>query len=276
MKLDLSEFHVSTEGRKLIKRFEGCRLKAYRCPAGILTIGYGHTSAAGEPKVYPGMAISESLADGILAKDLVKYENGVKRLLKVYPTQGQFDALVSFAYNCGEGRLAGSSILARYNRRDFHGAAAAFNSYCKGGGVVLQGLKTRRKAEAALFLREDHAEVHALLDSREFEKSVDDEGGMAQETDTLDPPKSVAESKTAISSVIAGGAGIGGIIEAGSTAVNTAQTAVGAATTAKDTAVNAVSLLGSHPWLIVSVAVIVCATVFIIYDRWTKLHTDGV
>jgi GH24 family phage-related lysozyme (muramidase) len=66
-----------------LQRFEGCRLKAYRCPAGILTIGYGHTSAAGDPQVFEGMSISQDRAEQILARDLAKFERAVENCVTV-------------------------------------------------------------------------------------------------------------------------------------------------------------------------------------------------
>jgi len=97
---------MSAEGLGLVKEFEGLRLKAYKCPAAVWTIGYGHTSAAGAPTVNPGMEITKEEAEAILKRDMVQYEAGVEKLVKVELTQGQFDALVDFAYNAGVGALA--------------------------------------------------------------------------------------------------------------------------------------------------------------------------
>ena len=84
----------------MIKSFEGCRLDAYRCPAGVLTIGYGHTGK----DVYEGLKISAAEAEALLRIDLQKYERAVENL-GITLTQPQFDALVSFSYNCGVGNL---------------------------------------------------------------------------------------------------------------------------------------------------------------------------
>ena len=144
---------TSPAGLALIKEFEGCRLTAYKCPAGVLTIGYGHTSAAGSPPVTSGQRITQAEADAILIRDLAKYEAPVLRLVKVPMTQGQFDALVSLCYNIGAGNLAKSSVVRLLNAGDVRGATGAFAAWNKGGGKVLPGLVRRRKAEAALFAK---------------------------------------------------------------------------------------------------------------------------
>ena len=88
-----------------IKQFEGCHLKAYKCPAGVWTIGWGHTKG-----VQPGQVITQAQADSLLQGDLLDYVNLVNNL-KLKLTQGQFDALVAFAYNCGVGNLNKSTVL---------------------------------------------------------------------------------------------------------------------------------------------------------------------
>ncbi|MFN7608707.1 MAG: lysozyme, partial [Ralstonia sp.] len=90
---------TSAAGIALIKEHEGKRLKAYLCPAGVWTIGYGHTTGAGSPSVQKGMTITEAEADAIFARDIGAFERGVLRLVKVPLAQGQFDALVSFEFN---------------------------------------------------------------------------------------------------------------------------------------------------------------------------------
>ena len=135
----------------LLKKFEGCRLKAYRCPAGILTIGYGHTSAAGEPLVKDGMTITQEQAEEILKTDLGRYEKPVSDLVKVDLEQNQFDVLVDFAYNAGVGNLKISTLLKKVNAGDFDAVPAELMKWTKGGGKELPGLVKRRQAERALF-----------------------------------------------------------------------------------------------------------------------------
>jgi lysozyme len=138
---------TSLNGRALIRNAEGDRLTAYYCPAGVLTIGVGHTG----PDVKPGMRITQAESDALLSADLAKFEKAVARNVKVPLTQNQFDALVSFTYNLGEGNLKSSTLLKRVNAGDMGGAAAEFIKWNKAAGKVLGGLTTRRACEAALF-----------------------------------------------------------------------------------------------------------------------------
>jgi lysozyme len=142
---------TSPAGRKAITQFEGCVLKTYKCSAGVLTIGVGHTSAAGSPAVVPGMTISAQEADAILERDLKKFEAIVNAAVKVSLTQGQFDALVSFTFNLGGGALQKSTLLRKLNAGDYEGAAEQFQVWNRAGGRVVKGLTTRRAAEAKMF-----------------------------------------------------------------------------------------------------------------------------
>ena len=145
-------------GIELIKKWEGLRLKAYKDPIGILTIGYGHTSAAGEPKVKAGMVITQEQAEEILINDLRVFEAGVQKLLKRNPTENQFAAMVSLAFNIGLGNFAKSSVLARFNEGRFTDAGYCFGLWNKAGGKVLQGLINRRADEARLFMSKASSE----------------------------------------------------------------------------------------------------------------------
>lgn len=144
---------TSKAGLDLVKKWEGCKLTAYKCPANVWTIGYGHTSAAGEPKVVQGMKISADEAERILAQDLVKYEQAVERAITRPMTQPQFDAMTSLCFNIGQGAFAGSSVARRFNEGNISGAADAFLMWNKAGGRVLTGLENRRKDERAHFLK---------------------------------------------------------------------------------------------------------------------------
>lgn len=147
---------ISSDGLTIIKHFEGRELKAYQDSVGVWTIGYGHTSAAGSPRVTPGMTISEQQAEDILKQDLDLFENGVRDLVKVAINRDQFAALVSFAFNVGLGALAESTLLRKLNAGDYSGAANEFPRWVKAGGNTLPGLVRRRDAERALFLSEDY------------------------------------------------------------------------------------------------------------------------
>lgn len=155
---------VNDKTKELIKRFEGRRLKAYRCSAGVLTIGYGHTSMAGSPQVTPGMTITAGDADAIFDRDIERFAARVEALIKVPVSENQFGAMVSLAFNIGVGAFAKSSVLRFTNKKQFNNAADAFALWNKAGGKVLPGLTKRRAAEAALY-REDDAGDMPEMDS---------------------------------------------------------------------------------------------------------------
>lgn len=148
--------HINADGLSIIKHFEGRELQAYQDSVGIWTIGYGHTSAAGPPRVTPGMTISEQEAEDILKKDLELFENGVRDRVKVNINGRQFSALVSFSFNVGLGALGDSTLLRKLNSGDYRGAADELLRWVKAGGATLPGLVRRRDAERALFLGEDY------------------------------------------------------------------------------------------------------------------------
>lgn len=143
---------TSPDGYALIKAHEGLRLAAYRDPVGIWTIGHGHTG-----DVQAGDVITAHQADVLLATDVAVAEAAVRRLVRVPLTQGQFDALVSFVFNLGEGRLADSTLLILLNGQNYAGAAREFGKWVKGRvkgrKVTLPGLVKRRAEERALFER---------------------------------------------------------------------------------------------------------------------------
>ena len=134
---------VSQNGINLIKQFEGCRLDAYKCPAGVWTIGYGHTAG-----VKQGDKISAAQAEAYLRADLEKYEKKVDKYSKYNWSQNEFDAMVSFAYNVGS-----IDQLTANGTRNKAVVAEKILSYNKAAGKVLTGLSRRRKAEQELFLK---------------------------------------------------------------------------------------------------------------------------
>lgn len=136
---------TSQRGIDLIKQFEGLRLTAYKCSAGVYTIGYGHTRG-----VKRGMKITEEEASAYLTADLRNSEKAVERYDVIYHwNQNEYDALVSFTFNCGATNLR---ALLRNGRRNRSQIAATLPLYRKAGGKVLKGLERRRAAEKALFL----------------------------------------------------------------------------------------------------------------------------
>lgn len=145
---DNSKFSISQEGINLIKSFEGCELKAYYDKLGrVWTIGYGHTGK----DVYEGLTITQEQADNLLKKDLAKFENFVKnpKYVSIQLTQNQFDALVSFSYNCGQKNLKDLCYGKSASQ-----IANEIILYNKSSGKVVNGLVRRRKAEQALFLKQ--------------------------------------------------------------------------------------------------------------------------
>jgi GH24 family phage-related lysozyme (muramidase) len=145
---------ISQAAVDIVKHFEGLRLEAYECSAGVWTIGYGTTYTALGP-VKAGQRITESEAETLLASDLRLFERRVHDALLVPVTQHQFDALVSFAYNVGAAALAGSTLLRKLHKLDLGGAADEFLRWVRADGQVLPGLVRRRKAERAMFLGRD-------------------------------------------------------------------------------------------------------------------------
>ncbi|HEI9766514.1 lysozyme [Serratia marcescens] len=144
--------NISKGGIELIKRFEGLELEAYQDSVGVWTIGYGWTQAVDGKKIAPGMRIDQATADRLLKCGVVQYEQGVNQLVKVRITQGQFDALVSFAYNLGLRSLSTSTLLRKLNNGDTQGAADEFGRWVNAGGKRLDGLVARRAAERRMFL----------------------------------------------------------------------------------------------------------------------------
>lgn len=134
---------ISDKGLDLIKKYEGCRLTAYICPAGKATIGYGRTAG-----VTRGMTITQAQAEAYLKQDLTKFEQLVEMYHSQYHwNQNEFDALVSFAFNVGS-----IDQLTAQGTRSREQIAAKMLEYVKGGGKVLPGLERRRKEERELFL----------------------------------------------------------------------------------------------------------------------------
>ena len=137
---------ISAQGLALIKEFEGCELKAYVCPAGVLTVGFGSTG----PHVYEGMTITEAEAEALLLKDLVRFEKAVNKQVLVPISQGAYDALVSFTFNCGEGAFAESTLLRKLNAGEDPNTTAK-TELPRWTNNGLAGLVRRRAAEVELF-----------------------------------------------------------------------------------------------------------------------------
>jgi lysozyme len=137
---------ISNIGIDLIKQFEGCETKAYKCPAGVWTIGYGHIKGVQE-----GDVITETQAHEMLVEELKEYENYILNAVEVDLNQNQFDAMVSWVYNLGPTNLKSSTLLKELNSKNYNAAAQEITKWNKAGGKVLTGLVRRREAEASLF-----------------------------------------------------------------------------------------------------------------------------
>ena len=133
----------------LIKTFEGCRYRAYDCPAGVCTIGYGHTEG-----VYSGMTISQDDADRFLAQDIEKVEKAINQSILVKLNQNQFDALVSFVFNIGIQAFYRSTLLQKLNHGAFKVIPYEMNRWTNIHGKFSKGLQNRRNKEVALFQKE--------------------------------------------------------------------------------------------------------------------------
>lgn len=165
---------ISKAGVDLIKSFEGCQLKAYKCPAGVWTIGWGTTEPINGVNPHEGMVITQQQADELLINNLKGYEDAVNKYVTYRINQNQFDALVSFAYNCGNGALKTSTLLKKLNAGDVQGAANEFLRWNKANGKVLNGLTRRREAERKLFLQEYEEVIKNIkIKLNGVEKNVD-------------------------------------------------------------------------------------------------------
>jgi len=148
------KMQISEEGKNLIKKFEGCELEAYKCAAGVWTIGYGHIKTAVE-----GMKIDQATANELFDEEMGEYETYVNTAVTVPLSQNQFDALVSWVFNLGNGNLNASTMLKVINSGDHAGVPAQIKRWNKAGGKVLEGLIRRREAEALLYEGKDWSNV---------------------------------------------------------------------------------------------------------------------
>ena len=131
----------------IIKKWEGLKLRAYKCPAGVWTIGYGTTG----PNIKEGLTWTAAQCEAALLSDVREFAREVRASLKVKVSARQFAALVSLAYNIGINALRASTLLRKLNAGDYAGAAEQFPRWNRAGGRELQGLTNRRAEERALF-----------------------------------------------------------------------------------------------------------------------------
>lgn len=142
---------INAAGLAHVKQWEGLKTKAYFCPAGKLTIGYGSTGK----HVYPGMVITEARAEKLLREDLDRFEKAVERMVTVPINDNQFAVLVSFAFNVGIGAFEESTLLRKLNDGNYSAVPSELMKWTKatvkGRKVTMEGLVNRRKAEGALW-----------------------------------------------------------------------------------------------------------------------------
>jgi lysozyme len=146
-RVPVSTLRLSDKGAAVIAEREGMELEAYLDSRGILTVGCGHTSAAGPPKVYQGMTITEEQAHKIFRDDNVRFRKECLHLVKVPLLQQEFDALASFIFNLGTTQFASSTALKRLNAGDYHGCAEAMRFWNKPPEII-----SRREGEVQQFM----------------------------------------------------------------------------------------------------------------------------
>lgn len=143
---------INKAGKDLIKRFEGCKLKAYKCPAGVWTIGYGNTFYEDGTKVKEGDVITQERADELFDIIINDFARMTDALVKSNVTENNFAAIVSFTFNVGTGNLKKSTLLKKVNANPKDPSIRAeFNKWVRANNVVLKGLVRRREAEAKLY-----------------------------------------------------------------------------------------------------------------------------
>ena len=155
---------ISARGIQLIKHWEGVRYRPYTCSARLFTIGVGHVLYPLQGRLpldqrqdfqlqeQDDRIFTTEEVDGILHNDLARFERGVTTLCPISLTQGQFDSLCSFSFNCGLGTLQRSTLRQKLLRGETEDAAQELLKYCMGGGKILKGLQNRRIDERAMFL----------------------------------------------------------------------------------------------------------------------------
>lgn len=151
---EIIKMNISEEGKQLIKKFEGCRLSAYKCSAGVWTCGWGATRGVSE-----GDEWSQSYADERFDGDIVEYENYINDNVTAPLSQHQFDSLCAWVYNLGPANLKSSTMLKVLNQCKYEEVPYQMKRWNKAGGEVLEGLVRRREAEALLFEGKDWTHV---------------------------------------------------------------------------------------------------------------------
>ena len=270
---------ISADGRAFIEKWEECVLYVYddkirkrhingvlQYPewdgsevVGTLTIGYGHTDAAGYPKIKQGLKITKEQADEILGDDLSPCEADVRRLVKVALGQHQFDALVSFDFNCGAGNLA--KLVVKLNQGNYDDIPRHLMQFVSSKGERMQGLVNRRNGEATLWNTPDDPDEAAVQEV------------FSPKGDENDPPKSIAESKTGNSAIALGG----GSAVIGISAINDAAEPIKqAVSNVKELGIWDFIVAASHKPFFWMALIGILLAAFVYWDRYRKLTQDHV
>jgi lysozyme len=191
---------INQAGIDLIKQWEGCKLKSYKCSAGVWTVGYGLTSRAGFIEVGPDTTITQEEADWYLEQVVSDFASKIRPMITAPINENQFAAFVSLAYNIGVSGFKKSSALRRFNAGQIMEVPAAMRMWKKAGGKTVQGLVNRREAEVKLFLT---PVIEKPMASKERAKP--------------------AQSRTVQASVVQGASAVGGAVAAVNTLDGTAQ-----------------------------------------------------
>lgn len=234
---------------------------------GTITIAFGHTDAAGAPKIVPGMTMTEDEGWQLLARDLAPCVARVNRLLKVEVTQHQFDAIVDGDFNCPS--MTGP-MCALMNAGRASAVPAKMLQYTYSKGEHMDGLTHRRNAEIAWFNTPDHIEAAA--------PTTDPEVVFSPKAERNPPPKSIVSSQTATAAATMGMGGLGTLASAVDKLNQQAAPIIQAKQTVTDLGVfDHLGALANGPTAgIVIGAVIVALAAFVIFDRWQKLRNDHV
>lgn len=261
---------VSAAGRTFIEGFEGCSLTAYLCPAGVPTIGYGHTAGVKMGDALP----NKDAADDLLHVDLITLEASVDRALGDAPTtQHQFDAMVSLAFNIGYGGFASSTVLRDHKGGNASDEPRAFGMWNKamidGSLTSVPGLTRRRAAEAAVYMTPEAA-PHPMPAP---------EGVVAQSMpQAVEAPKPVAQSKSVVTGVVGGAAALGAVADQVQPALSAVQqasdAASGAATSMGGVKAALGSLIGGQALTIVLTAGAACCIGYVVW-RYVQKSRRG-
>jgi lysozyme len=259
------------DGRRAYPEWTGGKV------TGTITIGYGHTDAAGEPKVVPGMRMTETEGTALLAKDIGPCEAAVRRRVKVPLSQHQFDTLVDFVFNAGEGTLQKSTLLRKLNGGDYDCVPAELMKFTLSRGEHMEGLVHRRQAEINIWRMADEAPatVKEVVPLSPEDNGVEAEDVSCPKAD-LPASRSALDSKSIAAGATTAATGAS-LVANGIEQANTAAEPLRQAHETIDQLGlwdQAVAFVTGHPLLIAGALVAVLGA-FMAWDRWRHLHEEA-